>query len=64
MCVVQLSMRENDLVEVPRELGQLQRLRELHLQGNRLVVLPPEIGQLKIYFIFHKKEFIFLCLTT
>lgn len=37
-------MRENDLIEVPKELGQLARLRELHLQGNRLVVLPPEIG--------------------
>lgn len=41
----QLSMRENDLIEVPKELGQLARLRELHLQGNRLVVLPPEIGE-------------------
>lgn len=44
MSLLQLSMRENDLIEVPRELGQLTRLRELHLQGNRLVVLPPEIG--------------------
>lgn len=43
-------MRENDLIEVPRELGQLTRLRELHLQGNRLVVLPPEIGKLFKYF--------------
>lgn len=41
-------MRENDLIEVPRELGNLTRLRELHLQGNRLVVLPPEIGESKI----------------
>lgn len=41
-------MRENDLIEVPRELGQLTRLRELHLQGNRLVVLPPEIGMYNI----------------
>lgn len=50
-------MRENDLIEVPRELGQLSRLRELHLQGNRLVVLPPEIGKTCIY-IFSINQFL------
>lgn len=40
----QLSLRENDLIELPKEIGELSRLRELHLQANRLTVLPPEIG--------------------
>lgn len=39
-------MRENDLIELPREIGSLSRLRELHIQGNRLTMLPPEIGDL------------------
>jgi Leucine-rich repeat (LRR) protein len=42
---VQLVLRENDLVELPKEVGDLSRLRELHIQGNRLTVLPPEIGK-------------------
>ena len=41
-------MRENDLVELPKEIGELTRLRELHIQGNRLTVLPPEIGNLDL----------------
>lgn len=32
------------MVELPKEIGELTRLRELHIQGNRLTVLPPEIG--------------------
>lgn len=40
----QLCLRENDLVTLPKEVGDLPRLRELHIQGNRLTVLPPEIG--------------------
>lgn len=43
---MQLVLRENDLVELPKEIGDLVRLRELHIQGNRLTVLPPEIGEL------------------
>lgn len=39
-------LRENDLIDLPREIGELNRLRELHLQGNRLTILPPEIGNL------------------
>jgi Leucine-rich repeat (LRR) protein len=42
---MQLVLRENDLVELPKEVGDLSRLRELHIQGNRLTVLPPEIGK-------------------
>ena len=38
-------LRENDLLELPKEVGSLSRLRELHIQGNRLTVLPPEIGE-------------------
>jgi len=37
-------LRENDLIDIPKEIGELQRLRELHLQGNRLTMLPPELG--------------------
>jgi Leucine-rich repeat (LRR) protein len=38
-------LRENDLISIPKEIGELVRLRELHIQGNRLTVLPPEIGK-------------------
>lgn len=44
--IFQLVVRENDLIELPKEIGELQRLRELHVQGNRLTILPPELGQL------------------
>jgi hypothetical protein len=45
---LQLVLRENDLIDIPKEIGELQRLRELHLQGNRLTMLPPELGKLKL----------------
>lgn len=41
-----MVLRENDLIELPKEIGELIRLRELHVQGNRLTILPPEIGNL------------------
>lgn len=41
-----MVLRENDIIELPKEVGELPRLRELHLQGNRLTILPPEIGSL------------------
>ncbi|EEB10596.1 Ras suppressor protein, putative [Pediculus humanus corporis] len=44
----QLVLRENDLIEIPKEIGELTRLRELHIQGNRLTLLPPEIGNLDL----------------
>ena len=40
----QLSLRDNDLLSIPKEVGELTKLKELHIQGNRLTVLPPEIG--------------------
>ena len=42
--IFQLVLRENDLISLPKELGSLERLRELHIQGNRLTVFPPQIG--------------------
>lgn len=41
-----MVLRENDLIDLPKEIGELSRLRELHLQGNRLTILPPELGNL------------------
>lgn len=45
----QLGLRDNDLLELPREIGDLGRLRELHIQNNRLTVIPPEIANLDLY---------------
>lgn len=45
----QLGCRDNDLLELPREIGELTRLRELHIQNNRLTVIPPEIANLELY---------------
>lgn len=44
----QLGLRDNDLLDIPREIGELTRLRELHIQNNRLTVLPPEVGFLDL----------------
>ena len=41
-----LAVRDCELIELPQEVGELQSLRELHLQGNRLTVLPPQLGYL------------------
>ena len=45
---MQLVLRDNDLIALPKELGLLVRLRELHIQNNRLSVLPPELGSLDL----------------
>lgn len=42
--LVQLSLRDNDLISLPKDIGDLGQLKELHIQGNRLTVLPPELG--------------------
>jgi len=31
---------------LPKEIGELSRLKELHIQSNRLTVLPPELGEI------------------
>merc|ERR1711902_19247 len=41
-----LAIRDNELIEIPEEIGALSNIRELHLQGNRLTVLPPSVAQL------------------
>ena len=33
---MQLVLRDNDIIMLPSEIGQLSRLRELHVQNNRL----------------------------
>lgn len=43
-----MGLRDNDLLDIPREIGELQRLRELHIQSNRLTVIPPEVGTLDL----------------
>ena len=43
-----LGLRDNDLLELPREIGELTRLRELHIQNNRLTVLPPDLANLEL----------------
>lgn len=44
----QLVLRDNDLIVLPKELGLLTLLRELHIQNNRLTILPPELGSLDL----------------
>jgi len=44
----QLVLRDNDLIELPPETGELSSLKELHLQNNRLQVLPPELGNVDL----------------
>uniref|UniRef100_A0A3Q3DXD6 Ras suppressor protein 1 n=1 Tax=Hippocampus comes TaxID=109280 RepID=A0A3Q3DXD6_HIPCM len=39
-----LSLRDNDLISLPKDIGELVQLKELHIQGNRLTVLPPELN--------------------
>ena len=46
--LLQLVLRDNELIELPKTVGKLTRLKELHLQNNRLTVLPPELGMLLV----------------
>jgi Leucine-rich repeat (LRR) protein len=55
-------LRDNDLVELPKEIGELSRLRELHIQGNRLSVLPPELGMLAVSCQYLLQKICFLLL--
>jgi len=38
-------VRDNDLISIPKEIGELTKLKELCIQNNRLTVLPPELGE-------------------
>ena len=41
-----LHLRNNELIALPPEIGNLVNLRSLHLENNKLIALPPEIGNL------------------
>ena len=41
----QLVLRDNAIVEVPREVSKCLKLKTLHLQGNQIMALPLEIGE-------------------
>ena len=43
-----LSLRENELLELPETIGQLDGLRVLDIAGNRLQCLPISMGTLKL----------------
>jgi Leucine-rich repeat (LRR) protein len=42
----ELDLSDNQLSELPPEIGQLTKLTQLDLSGNQLSELPPEIVQL------------------
>jgi len=41
---------------LPKEIGELSRLKELHIQSNRLTVLPPELGLIPFLSVNNKDE--------
>ncbi|MGH8884195.1 MAG: COR domain-containing protein [Egibacteraceae bacterium] len=41
-----LNLQEQELVELPREIGEAIQVQNLDLRGNQLTELPPEIGKL------------------
>ena len=40
-------MRENELIELPEEIGQLEELTVLDIAGNKLTYLPASLSNLK-----------------
>ena len=45
---LQLVLRDNDIVEIPKEIYKCQKLKTLHLQVNQINVLPPEISETNV----------------
>jgi len=43
----ELNLTNNELTQIPPEIGQLQQLHSLFLFNNKLTQIPPEIGQLQ-----------------
>ncbi len=41
-----LYLPDQSITELPPDIGQLTKLKELDLRGNQLTALPPEIGKL------------------
>ena len=41
-----LNLSNNELTEIPKELGNLANLQALNLEGNRLTTVPKELGYL------------------
>ena len=50
-----LYLYENQIKEIPKEIGQLVNLRMLYLHTNQIKEIPKEIGQL-----VNLQEFIFV----
>ncbi|EMY16264.1 leucine rich repeat protein [Leptospira weilii str. Ecochallenge] len=42
-----LYLNSNQLITLPKEIGKLKKLRELHSYNNQLKAIPKEIGELK-----------------
>ena len=42
-----ISLRDNDLLELPMDIGNLKNLKELHIQSNRLQLFPQSTGKVK-----------------
>ncbi|EQA64203.1 leucine rich repeat protein [Leptospira alexanderi serovar Manhao 3 str. L 60] len=43
----------NKLATLPKEIGQLRNLEELHLHYNLIITLPKEIGKLQNLYELH-----------